>query len=124
MCGRYERPLAVLLVLWLFLPTPAAHCQAHPSAVLLVVDGLGAEYVYPGGQPHAADGSALAPALQWNLGLRVENVTAPVPRTGPGHAVLFTGCSDAEPEQVGYPNQKNERRFTLKNSPCTAAEAF
>lgn len=104
MCRLTLRRLLLLPVVAALLPAPAVHCQAGDGAVLLIIDGLGAEYIYPGGLPRAADGSTLAPALPWEWGLRVENVTAPVPRTGPGHAVLFTGCSDAEPEQVAYPN--------------------
>jgi len=104
MCWLKPRHLLLIVLLVALLPAPAARCQTGASAVLLIVDGLGADYVYPGHAPRAVDGSVLASAAPWEMGLRLENVTVPVPSTGPGHAVLFTGCSDADPEQVGYPN--------------------
>ncbi len=85
-------------------PAPVAQGYSQASAVLLVIDGLGADYVYPQASPLALDGSPLDTPVPWNPGFRVENVTAPVPRTGPGHAVLFTGYSGAETEHVGYNN--------------------
>jgi len=85
------------------LTAATTRAQSKKSAVLLVIDGLCADYVYPQTTPFAMDGTELLPATTWNAGLRVEDVTVPVPSTGPGHAVLFTGCSDADPAQVGYP---------------------
>jgi 2,3-bisphosphoglycerate-independent phosphoglycerate mutase len=76
------------------------------GAVLLVVDGMGAGYVYPELEARAVDENPLGSALLFNLtgkGARVLNVTVPVPETGPSHSVLVTGCSWADPAILGTP---------------------
>ena len=79
----------------------------HPiGAVLLVVDGMGSSYVYPEIRARAIDGSPLGRAPLSNLtgkGARVLNVSVPVPETGPSHSVLVTGCSWADPANLGTP---------------------
>jgi len=76
------------------------------GAVLLVVDGMGSAYVYPELEARAVDESLLERALLFNLtgeGARVLNVSVPVPETGPSHSVLVTGCSWADPTNLGTP---------------------
>ena len=77
----------------------------HPSgAVILVVDGLGASYVYPEHSAYALDGSPLGSAVLFNLtggGARVIDVRVPVPETGQSHSVLVTGSSQADPDFLG-----------------------
>jgi hypothetical protein len=56
--------------------------------------------------PRAIDGSPLPRALLFNLtgrGARVQNVTVPVPETGPSHSVLVTGCSWMDSAIIGTP---------------------
>ena len=76
------------------------------GAVILVVDGMGSAYVCPEMSPRAIDGSPLPRALLFNLtgrGARVQNVTVPVPETGPSHSVLVTGCSWMDSAIIGTP---------------------
>ena len=76
------------------------------GAVILVVDGMGAAYVYPEISPGAIDGSPLPRALLFNLtgrGARVLNLSVPVPETGPSHSVLVTGCSWMDSAIIGTP---------------------
>ena len=102
-----------LFLLLLVLITPHA-CQAvdielaslrEPSgAVLLVVDGLGASYVYPEHRAYALDGSPLEEAVLFNLtggGARAIDVRVPFPETTQSHSVLITGRADVDPEQPG-----------------------
>ncbi|HII07091.1 MAG TPA: alkaline phosphatase family protein, partial [Methanotrichaceae archaeon] len=61
---------------------------------------------YPELEARALDGSPLGGALLFNLtgnGARIQNVTVPVPTTGPSHSVLVTGCSWADPANLGTP---------------------
>ena len=68
---------------------------AQPSgAVILVVDGLGASYVYPEHRAYALDGSPVDGAVLFNLtggGARAVDVQVPVPETTKSHSVLITG---------------------------------
>ncbi len=77
----------------------------EPSgAVLLVVDGLGASYVYPEYRAYALDGSLLPGDVLFNLtggGARVLDVRVPVPETTKSHSVLITGSQGADPEHMG-----------------------
>jgi 2,3-bisphosphoglycerate-independent phosphoglycerate mutase len=76
------------------------------GAVLLVVDLMGSAYVYPEFRARAIDESPLGSALLFNLtgkGARVLNVSVPVPETGASHSVLVTGCSWADPTNLGTP---------------------
>lgn len=79
--------------------------SVHPTgAVILVVDGFGASYVYPEYTPYALDGSALDKALLFNLTgdtARVLDVRVPVPETLKSHSVLVTGDPNADPEALG-----------------------
>lgn len=97
---------ALLLLLLLLLPVSALDIQVGPiaqpeGAVILVVDGLGASYVYPEHGAYALDGSPLGKAVLFNLtggGARAVDVRVPVPETTKSHSVLITGSSDADPE--------------------------
>jgi 2,3-bisphosphoglycerate-independent phosphoglycerate mutase len=77
----------------------------HPhGAVILVVDGLGASYVYPEHSAYALDGSPLGKAVLFNLtggGARAIDVRVPVPETGKSHSVLVTGSTQADPDFLG-----------------------
>ncbi|MGB3944283.1 MAG: hypothetical protein WBK88_05795, partial [Methanothrix sp.] len=83
------RHLFILLALFI-LAGPAAsttevrvgEAAAPTGAVILVVDGMGAAYVYPELEPLAADGTPLASAILFNLtakGARVLDDSVPVP---------------------------------------------
>ena len=78
---------------------------AQPTgAVLLVVDGLGASYVYPEHRAYALDGSAIEGAVLFNLtgsGARAVDVRVPVPETTKSHSVLITGNSGTDPDHLG-----------------------
>lgn len=80
-------------------------CNDHPnSAVILVVDGLGAPYVLPDQTPHAIDGKRL-PQAHWPLhDAFYASLKVPKPSTPFGHSVLATGYSGATPEVVGFEN--------------------
>jgi 2,3-bisphosphoglycerate-independent phosphoglycerate mutase len=102
-----------LFLLLLLFPAPglgsAIDVQVGPvaepgGAVILVVDGLGASYVYPEQRAYALDGSALERATLFNLtggGARAVDVRVPVPETGKSHSVLITGNSAANPDRPG-----------------------
>ena len=79
--------------------------QAEPGgAVILVVDGLGASYVYPEHRAYALDGSPLEGAVLFNLtsgGARAVDVQVPVPETTKSHSVLITGTSGTDPQYLG-----------------------
>jgi hypothetical protein len=78
---------------------------AQPSgAVILVVDGLGASYVYPEHRAYALDGSPIVGAVLFNLtgrGVRAVDVRVPVPETTKSHSVLLTGNSGTNPDCLG-----------------------
>jgi hypothetical protein len=78
---------------------------AHPGgAVILVIDGLGASYVYPEHRAYALDGSPLQGAVLFNLtggGARIVDVQVPVPETIKSHSVLITGSEETDPEHLG-----------------------
>ena len=79
--------------------------MAQPAgAVLLVVDGLGASYVYPEHRAYALDGSPIDGAVLFNLtggGARAVDVRVPVPETTKSHGVLITGNSGTDPDRLG-----------------------
>ena len=103
------RSLLFLLLLLLLTGSNAADIQVGPTdspggAVIVVVDGLGASYVYPEHSAYALDGSALQKAVLFNLtggGARAVDVTVPVPETTKSHSVLITGNSKVNPEAIG-----------------------
>ena len=73
------------------------------AAVILVVDGLGASYVYPEQRAYALDGSPLPGAVLFNLtgrGARAVDVQVPVPETTKSHSVLITGSSGTDPDNL------------------------
>ncbi|MDD4651685.1 MAG: hypothetical protein PHQ34_05585 [Methanothrix sp.] len=79
--------------------------QAEPGgAVILVVDGLGASYVYPEHHAYALDGSPLEGSVLFNLtggGARAVEVRVPVPETTKSHSVLITGNAATNPDRPG-----------------------
>ncbi len=79
--------------------------MAQPSgAVILVVDGLGASYVYPEHRAYALDGSPINGAVLFNLtggGARAVDVRVPVPETTKSHSILITGNSGTNPDRLG-----------------------
>lgn len=82
----------------------APDAERPHGAIILVVDGLGASYVYPEHSAYALDGSPLGKAVLFNLtglGARAIDVRVPVPETGQSHSVLVTGSSQANPELLG-----------------------
>jgi 2,3-bisphosphoglycerate-independent phosphoglycerate mutase len=101
----------LFLLLLLLLPgsSSAVDVQLGPEAspigaVIVVVDGLGASYVYPEHNAYALDGSPLQKAVLFNLtggGARAVDVTVPVPETTKSHSVLITGNSKVDPEAIG-----------------------
>ncbi|MFB3765014.1 MAG: alkaline phosphatase family protein [Methanotrichaceae archaeon] len=101
-----------LLVLLLLLSTCSAldvqvsEEQRPAGAVLLVVDGLGASYVYPEHEfsPYTLDGIPLGKTILFNLtggGARVLDMRARVPETLKSHSILVTGSTQANPESLG-----------------------
>jgi hypothetical protein len=101
----------LFLLLLLLLPGSSSAVDVQvgstvsPSgAVIVVVDGLGASYVYPEQSAYALDGSALQKAVLFNLtggGARAVDVTVPVPETTKSHSVLITGNSEVNPDSPG-----------------------
>jgi len=70
----------------------------------LVVDGLGAAYVYPEHSAYALDGAPLGDVVLFNLtggGARAVDVRVPVPETSKSHSILVTGSSGADSEALG-----------------------
>jgi 2,3-bisphosphoglycerate-independent phosphoglycerate mutase len=109
----HDKSMMILLFLVLLLISSGA-CRAldiqvgeeqHPTgAVLLIVDGLGASYVYPERSPYALNGMPLDNAVLFNLtggGARVLDIRARVPETLKSHSILVTGSPDAVPESLG-----------------------
>lgn len=100
-----------LLFLLLLLLSQARAVDVHVSpqdqptgALILVVDGLGASYVYPEHSAYALDGSPLGKAVLFNLtgsGGRVVDARVPVPETTKSHSVLVTGNSGVDPQFLG-----------------------
>lgn len=101
-----------LLVLLLLLSTCSARDiqvseEQHPTgAVLLVVDGFGASYVYPehSYSPYTLDGIPLGKTILFNLtgdGARVLDMRSRVPETLKSHSILVTGSPQADPQSLG-----------------------
>lgn len=109
--------LLILSICCLCLPTTAwAHTEikvnpipASSGAVLLIVDGLGAPYVYPEQTPYSLDRSALEVPSFHNLsilnasGAKVSVLKVPKTYTEAGHSVLVTGNSQALSDTVRIP---------------------
>jgi hypothetical protein len=91
------------------LPVSALDIQVGPEvrpggAVIVVVDGLGASYVYPEHSAYALDGAPLGRAVLFNLTggvARAVDVRVPVPETTKSHSVLITSNSRVDPESPG-----------------------
>ena len=102
------RFLFLLLLLILQGSGSAVDVQVGPKAVpcgavILVIDGLGASYIYPEHNAYSLDGSPLGQAVLFNLtggGARAVDVSVPVPETTKSHSVLITGSSDADPDSL------------------------
>ncbi|MHC1601930.1 MAG: hypothetical protein ACXQS4_01735 [Methermicoccaceae archaeon] len=100
--------LFALLALLLLCASPTiaeeSTTQEHRSIILIVLDGVGAHYVMDGLTPTSLSGEVLKKAQTPPYLAHMHAYTAhtSVPETGPAHAVLFTGCSRAEPETVGF----------------------
>ena len=83
-------------------PTPS-------GMVLVIVDGLGAPYIYQEYTPHSLDGSSLEVPYFHNLsvlsasGTKVSMIRVPQTYTEAGHSVLVTGNSQALSDTVGMP---------------------
>ncbi|MGA9098816.1 MAG: alkaline phosphatase family protein [Methanotrichaceae archaeon] len=104
--------ILALFILLLLLSTGSAldvqvSEELHPvGAILLVVDGLGASYVYPerSCSPYAMDGMPLGKTILFNLtgdGARVLDMRARVPETLKSHSILVTGSTQADSESLG-----------------------
>ncbi|MDY0130888.1 MAG: alkaline phosphatase family protein [Methanosarcina vacuolata] len=78
------------------------------GAVVLIVDGLSAPFIYPELTPHALDGASLEKAELENLpeisqeSVRVLEFRAPQTFTEGGHSVLVTGNPGADSELVSF----------------------
>jgi len=103
--------LALALAIALLVAFPPAVAQdlspqEHKSIVLVILDGVGAYYVMDGLTPHSLSGEPLKKAEVPSYLGKMHAYTVPtmVPKTTQSHAVLFTGCSLAEPETVGFEN--------------------
>ena len=81
--------------------------EQHPiGAVLLVVDGLGASYVYPEREfsPYTMDGIQLSKTILFNLtgdGARVLDMRSRVPETLKSHSIIVAGSVQADSESLG-----------------------
>ncbi len=110
--------LFFLAIIYIFFacPSPASaltDVEVNPvntpeGAVVLIVDGLSAPFIYPELTPHALDGAALEKAMPEfipELGeesARILEFRAPQTFTEGGHSVLVTGNPDADSELVSF----------------------
>lgn len=108
--------LAVLLIFSATFPVPASaltEVEVTPvntpdGAVVLIVDGLSAPFIYPELTPHALDGTNLEKARLENIpeiskkSARVLELRAPQTFTEGGHSVLVTGNPDADSEFISF----------------------
>lgn len=97
------RRIFILLVILLLGSLPCLS-TAEKNAVLVIVDGMGASYIYPELSPGCIDGTPLEVVKLDVLDRASAGYTlkAPVPKTEYGHAVLVTGYSGAEDETLTY----------------------
>lgn len=97
------RPAFILLILLLVCSLPCIS-TAEKNAVLVIVDGMGASYVYPEMSPECIDGTPLDKVSLEIMDQATARYTlkAPVPKTEYGHAVLATGYSGGEDETLTY----------------------
>lgn len=120
---RNIKPFSILVLLTLTLlacsatfPLPAfalTEIEVNPvntpdSAVVLIVDGLSAPFIYPELTPHALDGAVLEKARLENIpyisknSAQIIEFRAPQTFTEGGHSVLVTGNPDADSEFVSF----------------------
>lgn len=104
-----------LLFIFSALPAPAfalTEVEVSPvntsaGAVVLIVDGFSASYIYPELTPHALDGTPLEKARLKNIpeiyekSARIQELRVPQTFTEGGNSVLITGNPDADTELVG-----------------------
>lgn len=108
--------LTTLLIFSAAYPVPASaltEIEVSPvntpeGAVVLIVDGLSAPFIYPELTPHALDGTPLEKARLENIpeigkkSARIIEVRAPQTFTEGGHSVLVTGNPGANSEFVSF----------------------
>jgi len=106
----------VILFAFLAFPSPASaltEMEVNPvntpeGAVVLIVDGLSAPFIYPELTPYALDGAPLEKARLENIpkiggeSARVLEFRAPQTFTEGGHSVLVTGNPGADSELVSF----------------------
>ena len=107
--------LAMLFIFFIF-PVPASaltEVEVNPvntpqGAVVLIVDGMSAPFIYPELTPHALDGMSLEKAKLETLpeinkeSVRLLEFRAPQTFTEGGHSVLVTGNPGADSELVSF----------------------
>jgi bisphosphoglycerate-independent phosphoglycerate mutase (AlkP superfamily) len=107
---------AALLIFSVVFPAPASaltEIEVNPvdtpdGAVVLIVDGLSAPFIYPELTPHALDGAPLEKARLENIpeigknSARILEFRAPQTFTEGGHSVLVTGNPGADSEFVSF----------------------
>ncbi|KKG11089.1 sulfatase-like hydrolase/transferase [Methanosarcina sp. 2.H.A.1B.4] len=108
--------LTTLLIFSAVFPVPASaltEVEVNPvntpdGAVVLIVDGLSAPFIYPELTPHALDGTPLENARLENIpeigknSARILEFRAPQTFTEGGHSVLVTGNPGADSEFVSF----------------------
>lgn len=107
--------LVILSVFFTFSAPASALTEAEVSpvntpqgAVVLIVDGMSAPFIYPEFTPHALDGTPLEKAELENLpeiskeSARLLEFRAPQTFTEGGHSVLVTGNPGADSELVSF----------------------
>lgn len=106
----------VMLIVFFIFPAPASgltEVEVNPvntpqGAVVLIIDGLSAPFIYPELTPHALDGTPLEKAELKNLpeiskeSARLLEFRAPQTFTEGGHSVLVTGNPGADSELVSF----------------------
>jgi len=106
----------ITLIAFSIFPSPASgltEVEVSPvntpqGAVVLIVDGLSAPFIYPELTPHALDGTPLEKAKLKNLPIiskesaRILEFRAPQTFTEGGHSVLVTGNPGADSELVSF----------------------
>jgi bisphosphoglycerate-independent phosphoglycerate mutase (AlkP superfamily) len=107
---------ASLLILSAALPVPSSaltEVEINPvntpaGAVVLIVDGLSAPFIYPELTPYSLDGEVLEKAKLENIpeisrdSAQILDFRAPQTFTEGGHSVLVTGNPDADSEFVSF----------------------
>ena len=103
--------LIAILILFLNPATAITEIEVNPinspdGIILLIVDGLGSNYICPASIPYAIDGTRLPQPKTSNISLIIEDnmqiktVTTQKTYTGGGHSILVTGYSNANTNAV------------------------